>query len=233
MSLPTSQMPPNLNLFRSFEVDVEVGQTMVRGESRRTVTGLVVPYNTPTEISEVRQGRVITYREQFAPGSMHRAAQAPYRVQLQLEHDNRIERLAGYGLSFRDSDAGCVGQFALYPSMADRAVELMETSHRGLSITFVPIRPTFGSERPGQLVTREQVHTKAVAAVSDPAYADAGVLALRAQADAAAEAQRVADRQVAEMVDTLRFLRDAGQELQPAQLRWLAERGIDLDRTSA
>lgn len=233
LMLPTTQMPPNTDLHRSYEApDLEVGRTMLRGESRHTVTGIVVPYNTPTDIMEVRNGRVISYREQFAPGSMHRAASAPSRVKLQIEHDERLERLAGYGLSFRDSEAGCVGEFVLYPTMADRALELMDTSHRGLSVTFVPIRPAYGSERDGALVTREQVHTKAVAAVSDPAYADAGVLALRAQVDAAMEAQREADRQVAEMVETLTFLRDSGGALTEAQLRWLAEHGVTLEAQS-
>lgn len=228
--LPTHQLPPNQELHRSFATpDVEV---QTRSDGKRTITGLVVPYNVPTEIHEVRSGRVVSYREQFAPGSMTRAAAAPNRVQLQLEHDDRLERLVGYGLSFRDSEAGCVGEFALYPTTADRAVELMESSHRGLSVTFVTINPLYGSERDGQLVTRHAVHTRAVAAVSDPAYADAGVLALRAAADAAAAAQAEVDRQRDQMVATLRFLRDAGQDLGPEQLRWLEQHGVDLERTA-
>jgi HK97 family phage prohead protease len=226
LTLPSHQMPASTDLHRSFAVpDVEVLQ---RSDGKRTVTGLIAPYNTPTDIAEVRSGRVVSYQEQFAPGAFHRAESAPYRVQLQLEHDDRLERLVGYGLSFRDSDAGCVGEFALYATTADRAVELMESSHRGFSVTFVPMRPSFGSERDGQLVTREQVHLRAVAAVSDPAYADAGVLALRAQADAAMEAQRAAEREVSEMVEMLTLLRDSGGALTEAHQRWLAAHGVQL-----
>lgn len=225
-TLPLNQMPPSQELHRAFSVpDVEVSK---RSDGKRVVTGLIAPYNTPADIMEVRSGRVISYQEQFAPGAFHRAAAAPYRVQLQLEHDDRLERLVGYGLSFKDSDEGCVGEFALYPTTAERAVELMDSSHRGLSVTFMTLRPSYGSERDGELVTREQVHLRAVAAVSDPAYADAGVLALRAQADAAIAAQREADRQVAEMVETLTFLRDSGSTLTEAQQRWLSEHGVNL-----
>jgi HK97 family phage prohead protease len=225
-ALPTTQLPQTAELHRSFAVpDVEVSK---RSDGKRVVTGLIAPYNTPADIMEVRSGRVVSYSEQFAPGAFHRAAAAPYRVQLQLEHDDRLERLVGYGLEFRDSEAGCVGEFALYPTTADRAVELMDSSHRGLSVTFMTLRPSYGSERDGELVTREQVHLRAVAAVSDPAYADAGVLALRAQADAAIAAQREAERQVSEMVETLTFLRDSGGALTEAQQRWLVEHGVKL-----
>jgi len=230
LSAPTSPMPPRQELHRAFTVpDVELHQ---RSDGKRTVTGLVVPYNVPADITEVRKGQVISYTEQFAPGSMDRAAAAPNRVMLQIEHDDRLERLAGYGLSFRDSDAGCVGEFVLHPSMADRSVELLESSHRGFSVTFQTINPLWGTERPGELVTRRVVHTRAVAAVPDPAYADAGVLALRAAADEAAAVQAAADRQVAEMVDALMFLRSNGQELNPVQMRWLDEHGVNLGQVA-
>ena len=222
---PTSQMPARNELHRAFSADVE---THVRSDGRRTVEGLVVPYDSPTMIAEVRQGRVITYTELFAPGSMARAAAAPNRVMLQIEHDERLERLAGYGLSFRDSDAGCVGEFVLHPSMAERTVELLESSHRGLSVTFTSIQPVYGTERDGDTVRRAVVACRAVAAVPDPAYADAGVLALRAAEDAAAAAQAEADRQTEQMVSAMRFQRSAGMDLTPAQQRWLDERHIVL-----
>lgn len=227
---PTTQMPVRNELHRAFTVPEPEVQT--RSDGRRTVTGLVVPYMKPAEIAEVRDGRVVVYSEQFAPGSMERAAAAPNRVMLQIEHDERLERLAGYGLSFRDSDdeSGCVGQFVLHPSMADRAMELLKSSHRGLSVTFTTINPLWGTERSGELVTRRAVHTRAVAAVPDPAYIDAGVLALRSAEEAAAAAQAEADRQTAQMVDAMRFQRSNGLELTPAQLRWLSERSITLDR---
>lgn len=227
---PTTQMPARQEQHRAFTADVELH---TRSDGRRTVEGLVVPYLTPVEINEVRKGQVLTYSEQFAPGSMARAAAAPNRVMLQIEHDERLERLAGYGLSFRDSDAGCVGEFVLHPSMADRTVELLESSHRGLSVTFTSIQPVYGTERHGELVTRSAVACRAVAAVPDPAYADAGVLALRSQQEAAAAAQAEAQRQVGEMASTLRFLRDSGQDLSPVQLRWLEANHVDLEQIRA
>jgi HK97 family phage prohead protease len=215
-------MDQPLELHRSFgELELEV-----QPEGR--VTGLVVPYGKPTDILELRDGQVVQYQEQFAPGSMDRAARAPNRVMLQFTHSEQLDHQVGYGVSFRDSDAGCVGEFQLYRANRDKVTEMLQTSHRGLSVTFASLRPVGGLERDGELVTREVVHCRAVAAVNDPAYADAGVLAVRQQQDLAAQVAAEADKKRQEMTDLLQFLVDSGQALTEAHRAWLADNDVTL-----
>lgn len=214
-----------LELTRSFlDVDLDVNRKQGR------VTGLVVPYLRPTPIMELRDSGVIEYSEQFAPGSMERAAKAPNRVMLQFTHSEALDHQLGYGVSFRDSDSeqGCVGEFQVYKTNRDLALEMLESSHRGLSVTFASLRPMGGLEQPGELVTRQAVMCRAVAAVTDPAYAEAGVMAIRQQVDLEAEAAAEQQRQDADLAGALQFLRDSGQALSDAQQTWLAERGITL-----
>lgn len=226
-----SAMDPNqpLELHRSFlDLDLELD----RKEGR--VTGLVVPYERPTHIMELRDGEVIEYDEQFAYGSMDRAAKAPNRLAFQFTHSDALGHQIGYGTSFRDSRelAGCVGEFQLYRAERERVMEMLETSHRGLSVTFASLRPAGGLERHGELVTREVVHCRAVAAVNDPAYADAGVLAVRQQQDLAAQVAAEAEKKRAEMTELLQFLVDSGQELTEAHRAWMTDNGVTLRETS-
>jgi phage head maturation protease len=211
-----------LELHRSFG-DLELD---VQPQGR--ATGLVVPYGVPTPIMELRDGAVVQYQEQFAAGSMDRAAKAPNRVMLQFTHSEQLDHQIGYGVSFRDSAEGCVGEFQLYRQNQDKVLEMLQTSHRGLSVTFASLRPVGGMERDGELVTREVVHCRAVAAVNDPAYADAGVLAVRQQQDLAAEVAAEAQRKKVEMTELLQFLVDSGQELTEAHRSWLADNQVTL-----
>lgn len=216
-----------LELHRSFQ-NLELSM-----EREGRVTGLVVPYHAPTPIMELRDGQVIQYEEQFAPGSMERAARAPNRVMLQFTHSEELDHQIGYGVAFRDSEQGCVGEFQLYRSNQDKVAEMLQTSHRGLSVTFASLRPQGGLERDGELVTREVVHCRAVAAVNDPAYADAGVLAVRQQAELAAELAAEAERKRAEMTELLQFLVDKGQPLTEAHRSWLADNHVELRSPTA
>jgi phage head maturation protease len=214
-----------LELHRSFpDLDLDVNAKEGR------VTGLVVPYLRPTPIMELRDGAVIQYEEQFAPGSMERAARAPNRLMFQFTHSEMLDHQVGYGVSFRDSEelSGCVGEFQLYRANRDKVMEMLETSHRGLSVTFASLRPQGGLERDGELVTREVVHCRAVAAVNDPAYADAGVLAVRQSAELAAEVAAEAERKRDEMKELLQFLVDQGQPLTEAHRAWLVDNQVEL-----
>ena len=211
-----------LELHRSFqELELDV-------QAEGVVEGLVVPYGKPTPIMELRDGQVVQYQEQFLPGSMDRAAKAPNRVMLQFTHSEQLDHQVGYGISFRDSADGCVGTFQLYRQNREKVSEMLQTSHRGLSVTFASLRPVGGLERDGELVSREVVHCRAVAAVNDPAYADAGVLAVRQQQDLAAQAAAEAERKRSEFTDLLQFLVDSGQELTEAHRAWLADNRVEL-----
>ena len=82
-------------------------------ETGLTVTGLVVPYNVETAITEPRPDGVIKYREVFVPGAFQRAQRVPYRTTLTYDHDTSVGYRLGYGLGFTDTPEGLVGQFKL------------------------------------------------------------------------------------------------------------------------
>ena len=196
------------------------------------VEALIVPYNREIPIIEVLpdaagQPRIVEYREQFAPGSVDRAKAAPNRVGLTFTHETSMPNRMGYGVALRDSttEAGAVMTWQLYRDTLDRSVELLTTSHTGMSVTAQCIRPQRGTERSGALVTRQAVHLTSVAAVDDPAYVDARVLAIRdRQAILEAEQERT-EQQANRYVDSLLLLRSYGRELTPAQDAYLAEHG--------
>src|SRR4051812_22560796 len=87
-----------------------------------TVEGLVVPYDTDAQITGEKCG---PYVERFVKRCAQRAERAPSRVGFTFTHDRSFSALIGYGLSFRDSDAGLVGEFRLYPSSAEKAREVL------------------------------------------------------------------------------------------------------------
>jgi HK97 family phage prohead protease len=167
---------------------------------RRSVEALLVPWMTPTDVADVIDGRVVGYREQFARGSFTRAEKAPHRVMLCWGHSDDFQNALGRGESFRDTDSGEVGVFRLNVHDADRAAALLGDG-MGVSARFESLRPRVGVlERPGALVTREQVHLVHVAAVSNPAYEDARVLAVRQAAEEQVEKAR-AEREFWDVLD--------------------------------
>jgi HK97 family phage prohead protease len=190
------------------------------------VEALIAPYMTPTTIVEPYDGRIVEYREQFARGSFDRAKAVPRRVALTYTHSHHMPDRMGYGIELRDSAEGAVMVWQLMRDTLDRSIELLETTHTGMSVTFRSIAPRFVTpDRDGALVTREAVHLISVAATDDPAYTDARVLALRAR-DAELEAERVAQAaKRAQYVDGLLFLRARGRDLSPDQAAYLAEHG--------
>jgi phage head maturation protease len=186
------------------------------------VEGLIVPWMKPVPVTEMIGDRPVNYREQFARGSMPGAEQAPGRVGLAFTHSDAFGDRLGFGVAYRDSAEGAVFQWQLYRSTMDKAVEVLTSSHRGLSMTFRTIRPRYGElERDNALVTRERVHLRYVAATDCPVYEDAQVLALRDRArelEAEQEQQRARERR---QVELLLFLRDQGKQLTPRQEEYL------------
>lgn len=196
------------------------------------VEALVMPYETPADIVEALPGadgklRVVEYREQFIPPAFDRARAAPRRVGLTYTHSDAMPDRMGYGLELRDDASlnAAVMVWQLHRDTLDRSIELLTTTHDGMSVTFRSIRPTRGAEQPGALVTREAVHLSSVAATDDPAYVDTRVLAIRErQALLEAEQQRTTER-ANQYVDALLLLRSCGRDLTPAQDAYLAEHG--------
>lgn len=226
----TVTLPPVLDadvLTRSVE-HVEYDIDRARG----VVEALIVPYLTPAPIVDVRERAdgtpfILEYREQFAPTSLDRAKAAPRRVGLTFTHSMTMPDRMGYGVELRDStsEGGAVMQWQLYRDTLDRSIELLTTTHTGMSLSFRTIRPRYGDERPGELVTREAVHLVTVAAVDDPAYVDTRVLSIRARAEQLEAEREVNEQRAAQYVEGLLLLRHCGRELTPAQAAYLAEHG--------
>lgn len=212
--------------------DVEYDIDRARG----IVEALVVPYMTPAPIVEVRERSngspfVLEYEEQFAPVALDRAKAAPRRVGLTFTHSMAMPDRMGYGLELRDSSSEAGGNGAaimtwqLYRDTLDRSIELLTTTHTGMSLSFRTIRPRYGDEQPGELVTREAVHLVTVAATDDPAYVDTRVLSIRERAQQLDDERKANEARAAQYVDSLLLLRTYGRELTPAQLAYLAEHG--------
>lgn len=146
-----------------------------------TVEALVVPYGREIEAVDLTPDGVLRYREMFAQGSCARAVKAPNRVGFTFLHDETFGAMLGYGVQFREDDAGLAGRFRLYPSTAAKARDMLTTSHRSISMGFQSIFPKAGTEREGALVVRQAVHLRHAAAVPEGQYAEAKVLALRAR----------------------------------------------------
>ena len=173
---------------RSFRTDLEATDD-------RTVTGLVVPYDSVAEIVELRDGGPFAYRERFVRGAFERATRPGNagRVALLYSHDEILPNRLGYGMEFREADDGLYGTFRLDESTAAKARDVLTTSHSGLSISFLSLLPKAFTERAGSLVTRAAAHLQHVAAVATPAYAGAGVTSIREGDDDEPSAAELAD----------------------------------------
>ena len=156
-------------LWRSFQPD----SIEVRAD-QRTVVGLAVPFNTPTEISDFTD----TYREQFAPGSFARtiAERGPSRVKLLLQHD-QTRLPIGRAVTLTETPAGLLAELAVSKTVdGDTALELVrDGALDGLSVCFAPITQT----RTGDLVTRTEVALREISLTGFPAYDSARVTAIR------------------------------------------------------
>lgn len=141
--------------------------------------GIIVPYGRPVDIVEARDGGLIRYVEEFVPGALERAKRVPHRVGLMFTHDESLANRLGHAVEFTDEPDGMRARFQLDRSIADRAIDVLSTSHKSLSIAFRSIIPKAYTERAGDVVRRRSVHLFHVAGVTEPAYAGARVLNIR------------------------------------------------------
>lgn len=190
------------------------------------VEALIVPWDTPAEVVEPHPttGAPVLYMEQFARGSLDRAMRSPGRIGLAFTHSDAFADRLGYGVELRDSEAGAVATFQLYRSVMDKALEMLATSHSGMSMTFRSLAPAWATpERSGELVTRERVHLRYVAATDQPVYQDAQVLALRDEANSLRELQEAQEEKQRRMVQALVLLQEHGRDLTPNQAEFLEQ----------
>lgn len=143
--------------------------------------GLVVPWDRETEIVEARGDGLVHYRELFERGSFDRAIAKASRVSLTFNHDTSLSARIGYGLKFSDSAEGLVGGFKLDKSTADKARDVLSSSHSAFSVGFFSLVPKAGQEREGSIVSRKAALLDHVAAVTAGAYPDARLTTVRAE----------------------------------------------------
>jgi HK97 family phage prohead protease len=190
------------------------------------VEALIVPWDRWVDVTEPHPAGngIVQYRESFARGALDRAARSPGRVGLAFTHSDSFADRLGFGVQLRDSAEGAVATFQLYQSVRDKALDMLATSHRGMSMTFRSLKPAMQTpEESGVDVVRSQVHLRYVAATDCPVYEDAQVLALRDQATELAEQAAVLEGKRRAQAQGLELLRCHGQQLTDKQLAFLVQ----------
>lgn len=219
MDLETVAAHPD-DLVRSFEsTDMDV-------RTDGQVEALIVPWGRSVDVVEPHPSGpgVVSYRESFARGSLDTAMRAPGRIGLAFTHSDAFTDRLGYGTNLRDSAEGAVATFQLYPSVREKAQEMLATSHRGMSITFRSLRPAYQTpDRSGVDVVRSRVALRYVAATDCPVYEDAQVLAMRDQAQALQELAELQEGKRRKYAQGLELLRSHGVDLTPKQAEFLTE----------
>lgn len=153
-------------LIRSVHSDLEM-------RDGRTAYGRVIPYDDPAIVLDSNTGE--PYTEGFKRGAFEGATKAPQKIVFQFTHEENFVNTIGWGEALEERDDGLWGAFRLTEADAPKARELLKNSHKGLSVGFVPIK----SRRHEGIVWRVKAYLQHVAAVTDPAYAGAGIVAVR------------------------------------------------------
>jgi HK97 family phage prohead protease len=166
-------MTGTITVTRAFTADLEAD-----GDGR-TIIGRCVPYDTPTMVAD--PGEPAPYLETWRPGVFKRALKDPTRVHLVFAHDETaIGNRLGYAVTFRDEPAGLDATFRTVGAPGDQALELIRAGMaRGLSI-HAAVSPSGSRTRTDGVVERTQARLIHVALVTEPAFADAKVTAIRA-----------------------------------------------------
>jgi hypothetical protein len=151
----------------------------------RSLEGCIVPYGEVAEIAErdPETGELRRYREQFLPGSLARQSQGIARrgngafIWLNLDHAMDFDSKIGHCINMRSEADGAYAAFRLYPGNdLEKVKGMLRESHTGLSINFADFRPP---KLIDGVVSRVQVILDSVAATPTPAYAGAGIMAMR------------------------------------------------------
>jgi len=152
----------------------------VEGDGR-TLLGRIVPYGETISFVDPYDGKV--KKERFVPGALAKQSSpgAWGRVGLSFEHDNGLSNHIGYGHSLEERDDGAYASFRLYETDAPKVREMLEHSHKGMSLEFNPrSKDRSGSDG---VIVRDNVRVRRVGITDDPAYTGAKVLAVRERDD--------------------------------------------------
>jgi HK97 family phage prohead protease len=169
-------------LYRATAADLEV-----RGDGR-TVYGLAVPYDAPTEVRDA--GRI--YRERFDVRSF-----LPHgdHVPLFANHAHRSDPAAlpiGRALTLRNDARGLVGEFRVSETLAgDEALALIrDGALDAFSVGFIPDMAADEWSATRDAVVRRGARLLEVSVVAFPAYPGAVIAGLRSEEVTAVESQR-------------------------------------------
>jgi HK97 family phage prohead protease len=140
----------------------------------RTIVGRCVPYDTPALVADGGE----PYTEVWKRGAFRGALRDPPRVHLVWAHDETaIGNRLGHAVALVESDAGLEGTFRTIGQPGEHALELIRAGMaRGLSIHAAIVR---SRTRTDGIVERQAARLLHVALVTEPAYADARVTAVR------------------------------------------------------
>jgi HK97 family phage prohead protease len=164
---------------RRFPVSLDMGDFDTEGDGR-TVVGRIVPYGETIRFVDPYDGNQVK-QERFVRGAFAKQAgsSAWARVLLTYEHDDGFTNILGYGRDLEERDDGAYATFRLYEADAAKARDMIEHSHRGLSVAFSTRKR--GRTDPDGVVVRDDVRAERVGITNDPAYSGAKVLAVRNQ----------------------------------------------------
>lgn len=143
----------------------------------RTVEVRIVPYNTPTEVSDPPD--FTPYIESWLPGCFERQTNAAGRVKvlMNFEHRQGLRDVVGHGKALRDREDALYGTFRIHNTPdGDKALELIhEEILDGISLEALVTR----SRRTEAGVERVRATLDKVALCRQGAYPQAQVLAVR------------------------------------------------------
>lgn len=141
------------------------------GGDGRTLSGLLVPFDTPTVINP-------SLTEMFVRGTFAKQVRAPGRIPLAMNHIPLGGEIIGKVLSLREDTAGLYGEARISDTRAGNdAMELLrDGAMDSLSIGFVEGQNQY---RDG-VTTRRTATMTELAIVNRPAYPQARVQSLRA-----------------------------------------------------
>jgi HK97 family phage prohead protease len=156
----------------------------ILGEAFQSLTGRVVPYDTPTDVG--------WFVETFERGAFTGSLVTQPNVPLLLFHDNRSFPI-GHAVAWDDRPDGLHGQFKLnMTAVAQQAAQLARDDDlTGMSVGFGPVRSTwtYAAEWSPDLgpdhldrVVRHEARLLEVSLTPTPAYVGAHVYAVEADA---------------------------------------------------
>lgn len=163
---------------RQFPVELQMRDFDGVGDGR-TVFARVVPYGEVIDfVDPYDNGR--QKKERFVRGALARQAPMWHVIPLVFEHSDNdrsdFGNTIGYGRKLIEREDGAYATFRLIERDAAKARELMENSHRGLSMEFLAPLGDVGTDG---VVERRRVHVRRVACVPEAAYEGAEVLSIR------------------------------------------------------